>query len=125
MRAMGVPMCIRKCIDPFLDQVAVLWHLKNMAVNARPLCRSHAQASECLGRNPSCDTHKMFKTASKSIEQMCGERAVLFEKMRPCLEKNGDRPAQICDARCHGRSNLTSLLNHPAIQRAAKMGGDV
>lgn len=56
--------------------------------------RSHALAMECLNKSPSCDTHKMFKTATGTIEKMCGERAQLFEKMRPCLEKNGDIPAQ-------------------------------
>ncbi|VDM82424.1 unnamed protein product [Strongylus vulgaris] len=122
---MGTPICIRRCVDPFLDEVAVLWHLRAIVQNAAPLCRSHAKALQCLQKNPSCDTHKMFKTASSTVEKMCGERAPLFEKMRPCLEKNGDSAAQICDAKCHGRANLTAFLNHPAIIRAAKTGGDI
>ncbi|KAK6754775.1 hypothetical protein RB195_013644 [Necator americanus] len=125
MRAMGVPVCVRKCIDPFLDEVSVLWQMRAIVQNAKPLCRSHTQALECLKRSPSCDTHKLFKTASSTVEKMCGERAPLFEKVRPCLEKYGDIPAQVCDAKCHGRANLTAFVNHPAIVRAAKMGGNI
>ncbi|EPB74786.1 hypothetical protein ANCCEY_06151 [Ancylostoma ceylanicum] len=125
MRAMGVPVCVRKCVDPFLDEVAVLWHMRGIAQHAPKLCRSHATALACLDRSPSCDAHKLFKTSTGTVEKMCGERAHLFEKMRPCLEKNGDIPAQICDAKCHGRANLTAFMNHPAIVRAAKMGGNI
>ncbi|KAK5966665.1 CPG4 domain-containing protein [Trichostrongylus colubriformis] len=54
---------------------------------------------------------------------MCGERAPLFEKMRPCLTKYGDAAAQLCDSKCYGRTNVTAFLNNPAIIRASRMAG--
>ncbi|PIO70820.1 hypothetical protein TELCIR_07304 [Teladorsagia circumcincta] len=56
---------------------------------------------------------------------MCGERAALFEKMKPCLTKYADATAQLCDSKCHGRTNVTAFLNNPAIVRAARMGGNL
>lgn len=125
MRAMGVPLCVRKCIDPFLDQISEIWHMNQIVEKIPGLCRSHPQALECLRKQPSCDTHNLFKKASSSVQKVCGERAALFEKMRPCLSKNGDAVARTCDARCSSRATLTAFMNNPAIQRAAKMGGNI
>ncbi|VDL80803.1 unnamed protein product [Nippostrongylus brasiliensis] len=80
---------------------------------------------DCLRKSPSCDTHHIFNKASASIAKICGERAALFDKMRPCLAKYADATARGCDAKCHGRANLTEFLNKPAIIRAAKTGGNI
>ncbi|VDN22247.1 unnamed protein product [Cylicostephanus goldi] len=125
MRALGVPICIRKCVDPLMMQVASIWDLRNIVQKAKPLCQGHSMAMQCLQRNPSCDVHQIFKTAASAIEKMCGERAPLFEKMRPCLEKHADGAVQTCDAKCKGRSTVNAFLNHPVVVRAAKSGGDL
>uniref|UniRef100_A0A0N4XBM4 CPG4 domain-containing protein n=1 Tax=Haemonchus placei TaxID=6290 RepID=A0A0N4XBM4_HAEPC len=72
-----------------------------------------------------CDTHNLFEIASSSVKKMCGERAALLEKVKPCLTRYGDATAQLCDSKCHGRANVTAFLNNPAIVRAAKMGGNL
>ncbi|KAK6025539.1 hypothetical protein OSTOST_08556, partial [Ostertagia ostertagi] len=125
MRALGVPSCVRRCVDPFMEQASKLWHLRDIVENVKPLCRSHEQATQCLKKARLCDTHNLFKTASSSVTRMCGERAALFEKMKPCLTKYADATAQLCDNKCHGRSNVTAFLNNPAIIRAARMGGSL
>uniref|UniRef100_A0A0K0CXE1 CPG4 domain-containing protein n=1 Tax=Angiostrongylus cantonensis TaxID=6313 RepID=A0A0K0CXE1_ANGCA len=125
MRALGAPLCLRKCIDPFLEEVANLWNMREIAKNIQPLCRNHAIALDCLHKYLTCDPHNLFKTASSSVEKMCGERAPLLEKVRPCLIKHGDIPAQVCDSRCHGRANITAFINNPAITMAALMGGNI
>ncbi|KJH48089.1 hypothetical protein DICVIV_05795 [Dictyocaulus viviparus] len=125
IRALGVPICVRKCIDQFVKDVADLWYMNEIVGNIQPFCRSHDAALKCIGRYATCDPHRLFKMASSSVEKMCGERAPLFEKMRPCLAKYGDIPVQVCDSRCHGSSNITAFMNNPAITIAAKMGGNI
>ncbi|VDL82566.1 unnamed protein product [Nippostrongylus brasiliensis] len=125
VRAMGVSLCVRRCIDPFLDEMGKIWHMEKLVDSVKPLCTKHAQAMDCLRKSPSCDTHHIFNKASASIAKICGERAALFDKMRPCLAKYADATAKGCDTKCHGRANLTEFLNKPAIIRAAKTGGNI
>ncbi|KAJ1346233.1 hypothetical protein KIN20_000985 [Parelaphostrongylus tenuis] len=125
MRALGAPLCLRRCTDPFLDEVAKLWEMRNISETIQPLCESHKKALDCLQKHATCDRYNLFKTASSSVEKMCGERAPLVEKVKACLDKHGDIPVQVCDSRCRGRANITAFMSNPAIASAAMMGGNI
>ncbi|CAI5440745.1 unnamed protein product [Caenorhabditis angaria] len=124
-RAMGVPFCMRKCIDGFINSTTTLWTMRNVVGQARNVCTSHAKAISCLKHDQFCDMNKIFKVASSSVEYMCTKKYVLFERMEKCLTPVVDKIMEECDNTCYSRSNLTAFSNNSNIQFAATVGGNV
>ncbi|CAI2352077.1 unnamed protein product [Caenorhabditis sp. 36 PRJEB53466] len=124
LRAMGVPYCMRKCIDPFINSTTSLWNMRNVVSQARNVCRLHADAIKCLGRDQFCDHHKIFTKASSSVEYMCATKHVLFERMESCLNPVVDDVMSTCDQECYSRANLTAFADNSNIKFAATVGGN-
>lgn len=123
-RALGVPYCMRSCIDPFINSTTSLWNMKNVVSQARKVCSQHAQAITCLKKAQFCDHHKIFSKASSSIEYMCATKHVLFERMESCLNPIVDDVMSACDKECYSRSNLTAFAQDSNIKFAATVGGN-
>ncbi|EGT39563.1 hypothetical protein CAEBREN_30292 [Caenorhabditis brenneri] len=117
-RALGVPNCARKCIDPFL------WNMKNMVNQTETFCSQHAQAITCLEKEQSCDPKKIFSKASSSVEYMCSTKRAVFHRMKDCLSPIVDDVMSACDEKCYLRSNLTALAQKRTIKNLATVGGD-
>ncbi|CAP31893.1 Protein CBG13025 [Caenorhabditis briggsae] len=123
-RALGVPYCMRKCIDPFINSTTSLWTMKNVVNQARKVCSLHAQALTCLKKEQFCDHNKIFSKASSSVEYMCATKHVLFERMETCLNPVVDDVMSECDKECYARSNLTAFSQDSNIKFAATVGGN-
>ncbi|EFP07844.1 hypothetical protein CRE_26096 [Caenorhabditis remanei] len=123
-RALGVPYCMRKCIDPFINSTTSLWYMKNVVNQARKVCSLHAQAISCLNKEQFCDHNKIFLKASSSVEYMCATKHVLFERMEKCLDPIVDDVMSACDKECYARSNLTAFSQDSNIKFAATVGGN-
>uniref|UniRef100_A0A8R1HJ26 CPG4 domain-containing protein n=2 Tax=Caenorhabditis japonica TaxID=281687 RepID=A0A8R1HJ26_CAEJA len=123
-RAMGVPYCMRKCIDPFINSTTSLWYMKDVVSQARQVCTLHAQAITCLKNDQFCDHNKIFVKASSSVQYMCATKHVLFERMEKCLNPVVDDVMSICDKQCYSRSNLTAFSQDSNVKFAATVGGN-
>lgn len=90
-RAIGVPFCMRQCIDPFINSTTSLWNMRDVVSQARKVCKLHSEALKCLKKTPFCDHNNIFTKASSSVEYMCAKKHVLFERMESCLNPVVDR----------------------------------
>ncbi|CAB3404839.1 unnamed protein product [Caenorhabditis bovis] len=124
-RALGVPFCMRKCIDSFINTTTTLWTMSNVVTQARSMCSAHAKSIACLKTDQFCDVHKIFNVATSSVEYMCAKKFVLFERMEKCLEPVVDDVMKQCDKSCYARSNLTAFSKDANIRFAATVGGNV
>ncbi|EGT50251.1 hypothetical protein CAEBREN_31765, partial [Caenorhabditis brenneri] len=123
-RALGVPHCVRKCIDPFINSTISLWNMKNVVNQAGKFCSQHAQAITCLEKEIFCDHKKIFSKASSSVGYMCSTKQAVFHKMKDCLSPIVDDVISACDEKCYLRSNLTALAQKSTIKHTATVGGD-
>ncbi|CAD6192494.1 unnamed protein product [Caenorhabditis auriculariae] len=125
LKALGTPLCMRKCIDPFIKTTSAIWNMKDVAGNSRTVCSSHSKALACLKADQFCDMKGVFKTASSSVHYMCDRKSLLFERMEACLKPVVDTIMQECDSTCHARSNLTAFSQNSNIKFAAQIGGNI
>ncbi|CAI4226011.1 unnamed protein product [Auanema sp. JU1783] len=125
LQAFGAPACMRKCVDPFIYSLDVLWEMKNVMQRSQRVCNAYYEARDCLKNHQYCDIYDIFNHATLSFGHRCEKQTVLISKMEDCLTENVDQVLQKCDESCRCRANITAFSQRPEIKLAAQLGGNI
>uniref|UniRef100_A0A914XVJ4 Chondroitin proteoglycan 4 domain-containing protein n=1 Tax=Panagrolaimus superbus TaxID=310955 RepID=A0A914XVJ4_9BILA len=93
MASLGLPECVHKCIDPFIQHLHNALELKDTIDHYDILCASYLNTTECIEANPTCVNDRVYRVATSGINNICTRKRKFIEKNRFCLRQYLDDKA--------------------------------
>uniref|UniRef100_A0A914PJ45 Chondroitin proteoglycan 4 domain-containing protein n=1 Tax=Panagrolaimus davidi TaxID=227884 RepID=A0A914PJ45_9BILA len=133
MASLGLPECVHKCIDPFIQHLHNALALKDTIDHYDILCSSYLNTTECIEANPTCVNDRVYRVATSGINNICTRKRKYIEKNRFCLRQYLDDKAnavcnllqQTCDGKCQMIKSIADVSHDKDIQALAHHGGDM